>query len=144
MAKLKPINCGVCGKPFIPAGRNCKYCSEQCRETQRISYSKAKWQEKKAANRERLGTRICLVCGTEFAPKHGIIVTCSQECQAKRNRQKSKSLREEYKSYKAETKEKEKAKMSLSEANRRARELGLSYGKYMEQLEIERSAKHGY
>ena len=78
--------------------------------------------------------RICVICGKEFAP-HGAAVTCGKECSLinkKENRKiRNKLFREKQKIMKGR---KASNTQDIVDMNKKARELGMSYGQYSAML----------
>lgn len=64
------VVCKHCGKPFIPTGRNHKFCSAKCR--------KASMRKPK-----RIYSKVCPECGKQFAATHFNQKYCSDECRKK-------------------------------------------------------------
>lgn len=82
--KGKEAICPQCGKVFIKAIGNEKYCSVECRtaalqESKRIS-NRESWR--RTHNYEPPEKRTCAVCGKEFTPKNkeSKAQTCSRKC----------------------------------------------------------------
>lgn len=108
--------CVICGKTFISKYAKTKGCSEACRKRYNIEYVKKKYKEKRTIKK-------CVMCGKEFeaTPKK---IYCSIDCQ--------KSF---VKPVAVKEKKRKKEFVSLAEMQRRARELGMSYGKYVVEME---------
>ena len=125
--------CLWCGKEFIPENRNRKYCCDDCayeankENVKRLQAEKR--QVKKMFNVE------CLVCHKVFLTAHNRQKTCSLECQHKRLNELKKNNYANYKLRQKLKKEREEAQKkveTIAEIQRKARKMGLSYGKYME------------
>lgn len=128
--------CKICGKMFEPNYRNKQMCSAECVAAAR-KIANAKSNERvKQRRRERLGIRICVECGAEFAPNRETQVCCNSICQHERLRKIEKSWREEAKKEKA--RKIKKKPETLAEVNAKAREAGMTYGKYMEYLRLQK------
>jgi len=128
--------CEYCGKPFEVDDFNKNevrrmYCSDFCR-------SEA-WREK-AKERVRVGKRTynveCEICGKVFLTNRPTNKTCSPECHHEREkrlkREQTRKKREDIKNGVIPKPTKQKKVESLTDVQRKAREAGMSYGKYME------------
>jgi hypothetical protein len=114
------------------------YCSEFCR-------SEAK--REKAKERVRVGKRTynveCEICGKIFLTNRSTNKTCSKECYYERQKKLKKEQYYRNKEAKKNNeptkpkKTKQKRIESLTEVQRKAREAGMTYGKYMEMLFIQ-------
>lgn len=127
---------------FMPENRNRKYCCDDCSyEANKENVKKlqaVKRQVKKMFNVE------CLVCHKVFLTAHNRQKTCSLECQHKRLNELKKNNYANYKLRQKLKKEREEAQKkveTIAEIQRKAREMGLSYGKYMELKQIGRLQK---
>lgn len=124
MAKLEPIECKQCGKIFVPTHWNSKMCSEECRVIARkISADKGNAKAREIRKVNPIQKR-CLVCHHKFKTNRSDVVTCSPHCQRIRNLEKMKEYAEKQRI------EKKQKPMSIDEFNRKAREMGMSYGQY--------------
>lgn len=71
----------------------------------------------------------CELCGTEFLTNYAQKRYCSDACRAEAKRTQSLHYKEQ--------KKKKKKESSFVEINRKAREAGMSYGKYVAMLHME-------
>ncbi len=83
-------------------------------------------------------TKICIVCGKEFKTNRIDVTICSPPCRRERNltwaRENSKANYERFKTQQLQKKEsKYKPKQSIHEIDKKAQEVGLSYGHYLAQ-----------
>ena len=136
--------CNYCGglfevDDFNQNEKRRKYCSDFCR-CQAIN--------EMARERIRVGKRSynveCEICGKIFLTNRSTNKTCSPECHHKRElRVKRESYRRQQEAIKEgrlrlPEKKKQKKVETLEEVQRKAREMGLTYGKYMEQQFIKK------
>ena len=137
--------CQCCGKEFKSKANSQKYCSQEC-------YGKARAARDKATREKRKEQAVCVVCGKTFKRKDKEKI-CSEECRKAARKVQEKVCktcgkafipnRDHKKFCSAECKknankvEKPKPikKLNVSAIARKARELGMSYGKYVEQYE---------
>lgn len=129
MAKLEERICEQCGAVYMPTHHSNKYCSEECRyeaKKNRIKRNNRKAYEKVKKKEE---WKRCLVCRTRFKTVRSDVVTCSPYCQSIRKREQQKGYRQTRKEERKKKKNQQKP-MSIAEFDRRAREMGLSYGHY--------------
>lgn len=82
-------------------------------------------------------TKTCPICGKEFLTKIKKTKYCSEECRREKERRRAIKQWEEKKA-EQQKKKKEKHIPQLDELNRRAREAGMTYGKYMAEKYKER------
>lgn len=152
--------CGKCGKAFEVDdkdrnARKRKYCGIECAEavkSERIrAYSKAHRKPPKSV--------ICAICGKSFLTSRPHQVTCSPECNYERSKALAReSAHKKTKKYLAELaamqepepkpQPREQKKVEpIEEVQRKARELGMSYGQYMAMVQCQRMRearkKHG-
>lgn len=142
--------CPICGKEFIKTAPSRKYCSEECAH---IAKKKNMTKARKTGNyitcpicntkfkSRGLGRfcseecknayydkkpmqKVCIWCGKTFIPSRSNVVFCSDKC---RKHRKDAEENPRYTSY-------EPGK-NISDVARKARESGMSYGKYVEALE---------
>jgi hypothetical protein len=129
MAEMEEIICKHCGKLYKPTHRNYKYCGEEC------SYSAKKIQIKENNKRARENKKVqaiekrCLVCHHKFSTNRSDVVTCSPYCQRIRTIEQQKKYRE-IKKEKEKKKAKQQKPLSIAEFDRKAREMGMTYGQY--------------
>jgi predicted nucleic acid-binding Zn ribbon protein len=143
----------LCGKEFEKKSNNQKYCSLEC--LRKAGYEKQKQKRRiisdhaicavcgaefKRKGKEKVCSdvcrnvvlkrteKVCKVCGKHFIATRQNIKFCSDECRAK-----NKKAAHEWQ--KAEEKKPEKKILSISAIAKKARKLGLSYGKYIEAIE---------
>jgi predicted nucleic acid-binding Zn ribbon protein len=137
--------CQCCGKEFKSKANSQKYCSQEC-------YGKARAARDKAAREKRKEQAVCVVCGKTFKRK-GYEKICSEECRKVSRKVHERVCRtcgkvfmptQDHKKFcsaecKKNAKKVEKPKpikkLNISAIARNARELGMSYGKYVEYLE---------
>lgn len=72
--------CEICGKTFMAARGNHKYCSAECSAKGKTVKDKEFHQKKKQLIRERLVERICPICGTTFKPRSERQQCCCKPC----------------------------------------------------------------
>jgi hypothetical protein len=134
--------CAYCGEPFEVDELDHNeirrmYCSDFCR---------SEAQREKARERVRVGKRAynveCEICGKIFLTNRSTNKTCGPDCYY--IRQKKVKKEQYYRSKEAKKnnelpkqKKKQKRIESLTEVQRKAREAGMTYGKYMEMLFIQ-------
>lgn len=120
------MTCKYCGKEFkITFNYKKEFCSHDC--VQRYHREK---------NRKK---RYCIVCGAEITGRRRVY--CSEECLAKKqleNKKESYSCMIPKDLPKRRRKKSAKWAKELAEFNAKARALGLSYGQYEGQMQIER------
>ena len=128
MAGIDARTCAWCGGLFIPTHWRSKYCCEECRiegrqEAVRKANQKNNAKVKKQANKKK-----CLICKKVFSTPRSDIVTCSPYCQKVR----TDELQKEYRKIRREELKKKKAckPLTLAEFDRKAKEMGMSYGHY--------------
>lgn len=114
--------CECCGKSFVVSGKSLKkkYCSDRCRHKANYRYEK-----------KPLAEIVCLNCGKTFMQTKIKQKYCCNACQRIHYYNRAKQ-------FKAEPK---KPVSDLSEINRKARAVGMSYGQYQMQkysVKIER------
>ena len=130
--------CAICGKEFEvdKSDRNCdrrKYCGSQCSE--RAAYERkreyAKYGKKPMFNVE------CQYCGKIFLTNMERKTTCSLECNYERSlirqRENGRKRREAIRNgtLPKPKPRKQKKVATVEEVQKKAREAGMSYGKYM-------------
>jgi hypothetical protein len=125
--------CPWCGKEFTPVSGHRKYCCDDCAyEANKESIKRLqaeKRQHKKMFNAE------CLICHKVFLTTRHRQKTCSLECQNERMKELHRKNNANHKIRQRLKKEREEAQKkveTIAEIQRKAREMGLSYGKYME------------
>ena len=106
--------CKECGKSFETRNRQQVLCSAECRILHKKKY------KRELAVKLKKEIRICKVCGNEFIPVRNNARTCSDICKCK-------------------YKEKKKIEKTGIEPawmiDRKARAMGMSYGKYVAYME---------
>lgn len=125
--------CTYCGGDFEVDGNNRNemkrgYCSDLCRH---------RAQRARRKNGPVEIEKVCLECGKAYIAKRCDSVTCSSECNYERTKKRSKETGAAYRAkmraerllQKEKVKKKKKAE-SIPEFNRKAREMGKSYGQY--------------
>lgn len=137
--------CNFCGKEFEQKIHSQKYCSQEC-------YKNARAVREKEERKKRKEKAICVICGKSFK-RQGYEKICSEECRKvskkvhericgncgkvflpTRNHKKFCSVECKKSFKKVETFNPIK-KLNISAIARKARELGMSYGKYVEYTE---------
>ena len=88
---MKERICEICGKPFIPTGRNQNICgSDVCRKRRQVRRT----QESRARHHP-VEPRVCEICGEVFKPKNQVQKTCSKDCSWEReNRMRREKRRQ--------------------------------------------------
>ena len=81
--------------------------------------------------------KTCVVCGKEFAPRCATQICCSRDCAVQKkldyNRSMKREAARERKRLRAAS-----SKQSLAEIDKTARENGMSYGRYIAWLKLQR------
>lgn len=142
--------CVVCNKPFevddLDRNRNRRrYCGIDCAEN-------AAYERKRdyAANGKNKALDVkCEICGRIFRTSYTKKVTCSLECQHERkkrlSRENGRLRREAIKNGTLPPAKPERKKQNTVEAisdfNRKAREMGMSYGQYDLYLRVQAMRK---
>lgn len=134
--------CKYCGNDFEVDESNQyekrkEYCSDICR-------SRARHKRKKdgPAGYEK----ICQECGKAYIAKRCDSVTCSPECNTERNKRRVREngafYRAKYRAERMLQKEKPKPKKhdSIEEVQAKARAMGLSYGRYIAYMQMQKGA----
>lgn len=145
--------CEFCGKLFEVDEKNKderrrKYCSDLCNRDMQNERSR-----ERARNGKSVYNTECEVCGKIFITPYPHKVTCSPECQRDRHkkilRENNRIRREAIANGTLPKPERKKRKKveTIEEIQRKARELGMTYRKYVEMIQIqqmrEERAKHG-
>lgn len=112
--------CECCKKQFETDTKRTIYCSKKCCQD---AYRERRYTEKEKIIKQ------CVVCGEFFEADRETAVCCSDHCRAIR-----KKLREQAKTPKRKTTNTQK----LVEDAKKAREAGLTYGKWQERQYTER------
>lgn len=130
---MKIKKCEWCGKEFEDETGHRKYCNNDCSyEANKESIKRLqaeKRQYKKMFNAE------CLICHKVFLTNRHRQKTCSLECQAERMKELHKKNYANHKIRQRLKKEREEAQKkveTIAEIQRKARAMGISYGRYME------------
>lgn len=130
---LTPRECRVCGNPIPYSMGSAKVCSEECRKERQKQRNKEASERRKALTRMILGAKQCAICSKVFEPRNSRQVTCSRKCQKIRDNSMMATWKEKNtKSTKLprEQKPKKKKPETLAQINKKARELGMTYGQY--------------
>ena len=137
---LQERKCSYCGKKFIPTVKTNIYCSIDCQYENR----KKRQREGKGGEQNKIQKRPCIICGMVYQPKRANGTCCSDKCRRKHYQKMQTISNKKLKEKKKVEKMLEKIKIqearknsSLAEMNERARELGMSYGKYILYLEFQ-------
>lgn len=133
--KSKMKTCKICGKSFMPHGRQI-YCSDKCAdhthtETRRKRKGIILFKDKPAEERKY----VCDFCGKEFIRSHPSQTFCSHDCREKSNRQRKK----EHKIVRLEMpyiKHKPKYKSNIEAINAEAKARGMTYGQMQAQKRL--------
>ena len=72
--------CEICGKKFLAARGNHKYCSAECSAKGKTIKDKKFHEKKKQLIRESLVERICPICGATFKPRSERQLCCCKPC----------------------------------------------------------------
>lgn len=127
--------CKECGKKFTTEVPNKEVHSEECYEAYRRRYMKEYNRKKSTVKKKEYG--ICIICGETFEKKTKAQKTCSEVCReekqrrdAKERNERNKERKREKRAKERERKRKKKGLSGLAEDNKKAREMGLSYGYY--------------
>lgn len=142
--------CVLCGKPFevddTDRNRNRRrYCGLDCAD--QAAYLRKKEYAKNGKKKAR--DVKCEICGKIFRTSYSQKVTCSMECKYERSkrlsRENDRQRREAIMNGTLPKPERKKPKQkkveTLAEFNRKAREMGMSYGEYDKHLRIQAMQK---
>lgn len=135
--------CAYCGNPFEVNENDHneirrKYCSDFCRTEAANEIKRERTKTgKRSYNVE------CEICGKIFLTSRSINKTCGKECYYERQKKIKKEQyyrKKEEKSNNEPPKQRKKQKKveTLTQVQRKAREAGMTYGKYMEMLYIQK------
>lgn len=125
--------CKECGKKFTTEVPNKEFHSEECYDVYRRRYMKEYNRKKSEEKKKEYG--ICIICGETFEKKTKAQKTCSEVCREEKHNRDAKVRNERRKERRKETRAKERKRKKkglsgLAEDNKKAREMGLSYGYY--------------
>ena len=134
--------CRHCGGNFeVDASnqheRRMEYCSQRCR-------NRAHKERKKLGPVEF--DKICLECGKAYKAKRCDSVTCSPECNTERNKRRSREqgavYREKMRAERLMLKAQPKPKPieTIDEIQAKAKAMGMSYGKYLAYVQMQKGA----
>lgn len=134
--------CRHCGGDFEVDGndhhqRKIEYCSKLCR-------NRAHHMRKVGGPKEY--EKVCLECGKTYIAKRCDSVTCGRECNYERNKRRVREAgvawREKMRAERLlqEQKPKRKKIESIDEVQKKAQEMGMSYGQYMARLYMQKGA----
>ena len=126
MKTLLKIVCPECGKEFVPHS-NQKYCTRKCQIKHNSKVIKQSYVKQ---------DRYCELCGKPIEPgrhKAKYCIACGYEIDKQRSRERSR-LREYSNHSIAKKITDTKPNVSLIEAARKAKALGLTYGQYQQKL----------
>lgn len=135
--------CRHCGSDFEVDGTNhherkIEYCSNLCRH--------------RAHHARKMGgpvmiEKVCQECGKTYIARRCDSVTCSRECNYERNRKRVKAAgtayREKMKAERQRLNEELMSKKkfeSIEDIQRKARAMGMSYGKYLVYMSMQKGA----
>lgn len=128
---MAEVICKICGKSFIPAHKNSKLCSEECKKESRKLSSKKQTAERREINRALMGTRFCEVCGKEFPIKNWNMKRCSKECTREQKRSIDRNnKRKKREQVAAVAKQKKQKQIPLVCDSVKAQKEHTTYGKY--------------
>lgn len=112
------VHCQVCGKTVTKEFKIYRHdrvvCSEECRKLK----DKQLYHEWYLKNRPKDFTRTCPTCGKMFTRTNNGQIYCSAKCRGTKKKKADKPS-------------------TITEINLKAKELGMSYGKYQAQKYIE-------
>lgn len=142
-------NCLICGKPFevddMDRNRSHrKYCGEEC------AYTAAYERKKRYAQngKKQMANVKCEICGKIFLTPYIRQVTCGPECKYERSRilsrENDRKRREAIRNgtHPSLRKKAEQNKVEpIHDFNRRAREMGMTYGQYDLYLRMQATRK---
>ena len=142
---MKEKICVYCGNSFLVdetknTSMKRKYCSPLC-ATDMENQRKRERREKAKAGEEVEYHRECLQCGKKFKTVAYQKTYCSGLCREKASSDRQKTYGVAYREKRRQEKEAKKKAESLVEFDRKAKEAGLSYGKYSEMLLIKEMQK---
>lgn len=135
--------CVHCGGEFEIADDNSRskkreYCSDRCK-------NRARDMRKKGV--PVVIEKVCVECGKTYIAKRHDSVTCGRDCNCERNKKRAKAAGEAYrarmkaeKAMKREVVKSKKACESITDIQRKASAMGMSYGKYMAYMSMQRGA----
>ena len=143
MANLEEKICVECGEFFMPTRSKCKYCSDECRmdaHRKQVDKNNKRIHEKIKVKPK---TKSCAVCKKKFQTNRSDVVTCSPQCQRTRTLEKHKVYNQMRRDEAKEAKKiKEVSKqLTIAEFDRKAREMGMSYGHYELYLRMQARGK---
>lgn len=141
---LPAKHCKGCGRFFTPHCTQELYCSDACR----TAYHHRKYQERHGVvlwrdKSEEERTRVCRQCGKSFVAKNAMQLYCSLQCRLDANRKAACQRSRQQTQNMREVREARKKRESLrhvshiDEAAAKAREMGISYGRYKALARIE-------
>jgi len=121
--------------------RRKEYCSVKCRD-------RANDLRRRRSDPVRI-EKVCQECGKVYIAKRCDSVTCGRECNYERNKRRVREAgavwREKARAERLLQREKPKPKKkkieSIDEIQKKAQAMGMSYGKYLAYLEIQKGAK---
>ena len=135
--------CRHCGNDFEVDGSNhhqrkIEYCSDRCRYREH--------DLRKRGGPVRID-KVCLECGKPYIGRRRDSVTCSLECNSARNKRRVREAgavwREKMRAEKLLMQEQPKPKKkfeSIDEIQAKAQAMGMSYGKYLAYMQIQKGA----
>ncbi len=120
--------------------RRIEYCSNKCRY-------RAHDLRKKGGPKQY--EKVCQECGKTYIAKRCDSVTCGRECDYERNkrrvRENGAAYREKYRAERLLQKElanRKKAKVeSIDQVQKKAQAMGMSYGRYLAYMQMQKGAK---
>lgn len=72
--------CTICGAVFIPKKTAHFTCSEACRITYKVEYSRKRFARIQSIRETSKTMRTCVVCNATFAPRNSRNICCSKAC----------------------------------------------------------------
>ena len=135
--------CRHCGGDFEVDGTNhharrIEYCSNLCR---------CREHERRKRGGPVQIEKVCQECGKPYIARRHDSVTCGRECNAERNKRRVRETgafyREKYRAERMlqEKRPKRKKIETIDQVQKKAQAMGMSYGKYLAYLEIQKGAK---
>lgn len=137
---MNEYTCEICGKKVIQKYKS-KYCSEECKILGRNKIQR-EWRRKNSNSDYMVPEiKICQICEKEFTAI-GInkkrMIYCSDECRKKgRNKKSNEYHKANSSSLTRKNVQRRKPALSIGEISKRAREAGMTYGKYVAMMEAQ-------
>lgn len=135
--------CKWCGKEFKAAGPRI-YCSRICANLAELEKRKERYKKKHSKlpvfkdKPEEERKRICQHCGKEFVAEYAVQRYCTTACQKAANNEQRYARKSAYRQETKKVRRKGRHESHIAEINARAREMGMTYGQWQAQKQLER------